>query len=718
MKNSNRSVCCNPCTSKIRPSFGFFSLLASGLVALTSAQAANIYWDGTGAWNLAASWSTDPNAATPNPAAMPNIADDIFFSISTVTTAQSIGLTVNNSGARSFTFRGTNPSATSIVGTANRAYVIGAGGITVENGAGPVTIGSATTNQNVSILFGASQTWTQNSSNSFSLENIVNVGSTTVNNSGGITNPVLTLTGTGSGSTIFNNNWNLGFHTSTSGYVYQNSGSVVANNQLAVGSNASYGFYSLAGGSLSVNGGAFRIGTGGNVVGTGVMYVSAGSLNVGSAVTSGLSIVGSSSTDAGLQGNGVLYVTGGTVSSASGINVGGRSGNAQMTISGSALVTTSTSVAIAGAATSTGNSTGILNLNGGTLEATQIHEGVPVQAGTKTSIVNFNGGTLRAAANSSTFMQGLDAVYIRQGGATIDSNSHNITIAQNLLAPTSTGISSITISGTGYSGAPFVTITGDGTGATAVANIDGSGNITGITVTNAGVGYTTATISLVGGGGATNSSAVVNFAANTSGGLTKTGSGILTLTGSNTYTGATEVNAGTLIVGVSGTGSLASAVTVASGATLGGSGVISGPVTVNGTLAPGNSPGSLTINNSLTLADGAFVAMELAGTGAGQYDHINVTGTLTLDGVIKVSLIDGFDPAGGNSFVLFSGWSGSIVDNGFTFDFTDAVLSGDMTWDTADFLTTGAITVVPEPSTWALLSLGVMALGWRFRRKR
>jgi hypothetical protein len=61
----------------------------------------------------------------------------------------------------------------------------------------------------------------------------------------------------------------------------------------------------------------------------------------------------------------------------------------------------------------------------------------------------------------------------------------------------------VTSGGTGYTSAPDVTITGDGTGAEATATIDiGSGEVTAITITVAGTGYTFASIGISGGGGA------------------------------------------------------------------------------------------------------------------------------------------------------------------------------------------------------------------------
>ena len=65
-----------------------------------------------------------------------------------------------------------------------------------------------------------------------------------------------------------------------------------------------------------------------------------------------------------------------------------------------------------------------------------------------------------------------------------------------------TGVSSIemTNGGSGYLTAPIVTITGDGTGATAESVII-NGRVAGITITNRGSGYTRALVTISGGSG-------------------------------------------------------------------------------------------------------------------------------------------------------------------------------------------------------------------------
>ncbi|MDY0167389.1 MAG: autotransporter-associated beta strand repeat-containing protein [Thermoguttaceae bacterium] len=119
-------------------------------------------------------------------------------------------------------------------------------------------------------------------------------------------------------------------------------------------------------------------------------------------------------------GNGTLIIDGGNyISSNSGLHLGtGSGGTSNLTINaGSATITTLRLHA----------TTATVNLNGGMLQANR----VDVQSGTNT--FNFNGGTLVAGASSTTFMEGLNAANVQAGGAMINTNGFNITIAQMLL---------------------------------------------------------------------------------------------------------------------------------------------------------------------------------------------------------------------------------------------------------------------------------------------
>ena len=83
-----------------------------------------------------------------------------------------------------------------------------------------------------------------------------------------------------------------------------------------------------------------------------------------------------------------------------------------------------------------------------------------------------------------------------------DSNGVARAVTFEEIPQSFSGITSISISnpGTGYTTAPTVTITGDGTGATAIATIV-NGSIQSIEVTNRGIDYSRAIITITGGGG-------------------------------------------------------------------------------------------------------------------------------------------------------------------------------------------------------------------------
>ena len=138
------------------------------------AQADTIYWNGEGLpWSATTSWSTDGTATAPNPAAVPGILDDVVFGIDGIATPQTVYLDGNQS-ALSLLFRATTAS-TLLGGTlatpANNTLTVGTGGITVDAGAGAVTIGQAATPGQVAVVLGGSQSWTNNSTNLLSVLN-------------------------------------------------------------------------------------------------------------------------------------------------------------------------------------------------------------------------------------------------------------------------------------------------------------------------------------------------------------------------------------------------------------------------------------------------------------------------------------------------------------------------------------------------------------------
>lgn len=293
------------------------------------------------------------------------------------------------------------------------------------------------------------------------------------------------------------------------------------------------GIWNITGGAISTLSSKDAAGTLGASTGTtGVMNISGGSFSsVGTSNNTGLYV--------GENGTGILNVSG-----TGEVNVGGAAGSRGL------VVGLANNVAASGIV-----NLGAVGSGGGTITASRVQKLGAAASG----IFNFHGGTLKVStAPNATFFTGLSSAYVYGEGGTIDTNGQSVTIGQSLLAPTDTGVSAISSSATGftttgYTAAPLVTISGGtGSGATAVATIDASGNLTGIIITNPGV-YTVAptTVTLRGGGFSTTSSSTVAIttAANTSGGITKISTGTLTLTGTNTYTGATTISAGTLQLG-------------------------------------------------------------------------------------------------------------------------------------------------------------------------
>ena len=207
------------------------------------------------------------------------------------------------------------------------------------------------------------------------------------------------------------------------------------------------------------------------------------------------------------------------------------------------------------------DSTGILNLNSGAmLSAVSVEkqpgvtskDSLPLSG--NAAYVNFNGGGLKASAAGDLIKGGdaaIDRATVYEGGAIFDTAGYDVAVQVPLVAPSGSGIASITlpaaVASRRYYTAPTVIIFGDGTGASAVVGYDEQNfYVTNVTVTSSGCGYTTATAYLY----LHSSNCValdVTLGANAAtGGLTKKGEGTLTLSGANTYGGDTVVEAGTL----------------------------------------------------------------------------------------------------------------------------------------------------------------------------
>jgi len=247
--------------------------------------------------------------------------------------------------------------------------------------------------------------------------------------------------------------------------------------------------------------------------------------------------------------------------------------------------------------------------------------------------------------------------------------------------------------------------------------------------------------------------------------------GEVTLIGTSTYTGATTINTGTLQVGRAGNGSIVSQTTVNNGGTLAGTGWVNQSIDVEsgGAVSPGDNSGAaigtLNATGPVTFNPGSSLVIQLDPSSPGNFtptgwgdvseatasDTLNVTGQLTLAGTLDLRAIDDswargqefnildFDLAindadgDGNIDTHFDEY---IIPHFYSDDYTtithDELISGQflvdidetgegvgnmLNWDFTDLYSQGIIRVVPEPATWALFGLGLLALGVFRRRK-
>jgi hypothetical protein len=175
-----------------------------------------------------------------------------------------------------------------------------------------------------------------------------------------------------------------------------------------------------------------------------------------------------------------------------------------------------------------------------------------------------------------------------------------------------------------------------------------------------------------------------------------------------------------------------------------GTGTVEGNVAVQGSgvVHPGHSPGILTIQGTYTQGAGGQFDVSLAGLTAGaQYSQLDVIGSASLDGALDVSKSASFALAAGDTFTImkfansrgdfssfdYSGAACSVVSmdlwncaNGV--EFAEQFASGNTILDLMvkrAAVSLAATPVVPELSTWAMMLLGFVSLGYAgFRQAR
>ena len=204
------------------------------------------------------------------------------------------------------------------------------------------------------------------------------------------------------------------------------------------------------------------------------------------------------------------------------------------------------------------------------------------------------------------------------------------------------------------------------------------------------------------------------------------GTGSITLESGGSFTGDITVNSGALILNGPLTAATRPAISVTASGILAGDQATGslGSILVNGgTISPGNfadSTGTL-ITTALDIRTGSTLAIQLGGISLGNYDHINVNGTVSLGGAITLSLVSGFIPTAGMTFTVVNNDASDAVNgtfsgtpNGATIFVASSAFSVNYAGGDGNDV---VLTTIPEPASAGLLLTGTALLARRRRTR-
>ena len=341
-------------------------------------------------------------------------ANDVAYASSTTTTAAVFGGlagTVSLNSALSAFSANFNTGGYTVSGSS--ILTLGTGGITSNTSGGVTTF-------NNPITLGGAQVWTAGTAAS---PDTLSFNGNIVAGANGLT------TGPNTGTVGFGYYNFSGASFTTSNKVtfdgtvnWSVANATIGGNPEGIGSGQS-GTFSMTAGTTTITPGAgYYLFVGNGAVGT--INVSGGTLNSVSANTTSSGI---------LLGDGYN-------------NTGASGGTGTLIVAGTGNFSTGTTTGTFSLG-NLGSGVGEVDLNGGILSTLRtISKGASGTGGTGTAIVNFNGGTLQATG-ASLAVSGLTRANVRSGGAIINTNGFNVTIAQALLHTNLAADSSLTTDG-------------------------------------------------------------------------------------------------------------------------------------------------------------------------------------------------------------------------------------------------------------------------------
>jgi autotransporter-associated beta strand protein len=431
-----------PCFRTVRSSSltAIFGILLAGWLAVSSLWAVNLTWDadgvaggstgGAGIWDTSSLLWNDAGVMK----AWNNAGVDVAIfggTGGTVTLAEAIsagGLIFNTTGytlaggGHSLTLKGTVTTQTNVQALLQASLILS--GNLAFTGSGNLTLDAAVNSAGFALSKGGTGTLTL--AGEFTEAGQLSISGGVVNLSGSYSRSAYAST---AGLNVTGGTLNITGTLGTSASVPVGQ-TAFSGNSVTNFSGTAY----MTGGSAT-----FRVGEGSSAT----VNVTAGTLTLGTS-SAGLAL-GRNNANA----SGFLNISGGSMIVAgaatrlrigAGYADGETSGASEMTLSGTGLFDTlesdDTATILLGSNLA-GNtaSSGTIHLNGGTLATGRKIIGGSVGA----SIFNFNGGTLKANSAGLTLDTSLTTVNVRDGGAIINTNGFDISIAKSLVHSTIDG---------------------------------------------------------------------------------------------------------------------------------------------------------------------------------------------------------------------------------------------------------------------------------------